>query len=213
MSFNVVSGGVVRHISYCTLLGQTAVVKRDWQCTLITGGSNIDSGSILADFALAMSGFLKDLMTEDALYYGAQLYYQTPVGPKPRPESSIAHQGPGNEAAHALPTQDCLLLSLYTDILGKTGQGRTYTPFPSTNFLGIDAHPDPVVVVPRLDNLGDFLLAPRIVTNGGISATFRCSLYVPGGAPPKPFTSYISRTAWATQRKRGDYGRLNKAPF
>jgi hypothetical protein len=27
------------------------------------------------------------------------------------------------------------------------------------------------------------------------------------------FDSFVARPAWATQKRRGDYGRLNKGPF
>lgn len=166
----------------------------------------------MTSFDLGMAAIIKDVLSEDAFYYGSQLYYQTPVGPRPRPAHTVSNQGTGNNASHALPSQDCGLVSLYTDILGKTGQGRIYTPFPPVDALETDGTVT-VAFQGILDDVGAYMITPRVVTDGGITATFNACLYTPGGDPPKLFTSYIVRGAFATQRKRGAFGRLNQRPF
>ena len=117
MAFNIVPGGVVRYISYYTYPSQVATNKRDYQCTSIAGGSTVDSDQVLATLDAAWSLLVKDCMTADAKYYGAQLYYQTPVGPKPRPSFTVANQGPGSDAGEALPLQTAGLISLYSELL------------------------------------------------------------------------------------------------
>lgn len=212
MAFNIVSGGVVRFVAYYTYPGQVATNKRDYQCILLTGGLVIGSDDVLAQLDSDWATQIKPLMTSDADYYGSQLYYQTPVGAPPRPSSTKASAGPGSDAGEALPLQTAGLVSLYTDTLGKTGQGRIYTPFPSIDSQGTDSTPDALFLA-DLANFRDYLIAPLVVTAGGVTATFVPVLYLPGGVPPKQIVSGIARDAWATQRRRGNFGRVNSNPF
>jgi len=212
MAFNVVVGGVVRHVIYCTVPGQVSVTKRDWQCTSITGGSVIGSEDALLVMDGAFATPMKNCMTNSATYYGSQLYYQTPVGPRPRPSSTIVNQGIGNDAGDPLPTQTCGLISIYTDTLGKSGQGRVYVPFPAQDSIDSNGSPD-ALYLGDLDDLGLALTTPLAVPSGAISAVFVPVMYVPGGAPPKPIIKYLVRDAFATQRRRGAFGRLNANPF
>lgn len=212
MAFNIVVGGVVRHIAYCTIPGQVSVMKRDWQCTSISGGSTIDSAGVISDLDTMMSARLIDLMSEDATYYGSQLYYQTPVGLPPRPDYTRANTGIGIDNSPLLPTQTCGLVSLYSDVLGKTGQGRVYCPFPAIIEQDTNGTPKAAYIT-TLNNLGAALTTTRAIVSGGVTAQFTPVLYIPGGLPPKPLIKYVSRDAWATQRRRGSFGRLNNNPF
>lgn len=212
MAFNIVIGGVVRHVMYNTIAGQVSVTKRDWQLTSITGGSTISSGSVVADFDVLFGALFADCMSADAQYYGSQLYYQTPTGPRPRPSTSKAGATIGVDVSPLLPTQTCGLISLYSDILGKTGQGRVYVPFPAVSTQDTNGTPKPLYLT-VLTALATNLVGTRGVTDGAVTGTFTPVLYVPGGAPPKPLLHYIVRDAWATQRRRGSFGRLNSTPF
>lgn len=212
MAFNVVVGGVVRHVAYCTIPGQTSACKRDWQCVSITGASAIGSDDVLATLDGNVASHFKDCMSFRATYYGSQLYYQTPVGPRPRPSSTTVNQGIGSDAGDLLPTQSCGLIALYTDTLGKTGQGRVYTPFPAQDSIDSTGTPDALFLV-DLDAFGIVLTSAFNVVVGAVTASFVPVLYVPGGPPPKPIIRYQVRDAFATQRRRGAFGRLNANPF
>jgi len=212
MAFNIVSGGVIRHVMYSTVPGQVSVTKRDYQCVSISGGSAINSDTVLAHLETTFANLMKDCMSNQATYYGSQLYYQTPVGARPRPSSSTLEQGVGSDAGDLLPTQTTGLISLYSDTLGKAGQGRVYVPFPAQDSIDSLGSPDALYLV-DLTNLGTQLVSPQAVIAGGITATFVPVLYIPGGTPPKPIIKFIVRDAFATQRRRGAFGRLNAAPF
>lgn len=212
MSFNIVSGGVVRHLTYCTYPGQVSVNKRDWQCVSISGGSDISSTPVLTALDLMVGTDLISLMSEDAAYYGSQLYYQTPVGAAPRPDTTRAITAGGGTAAHVLPLQVSGLISLYSAVLGKSGQGRIYVPFPATTDHDLDGVPTGDYLT-RLSAFGAHLIAPKTVISGGITAVFNPVLYIPGGVPPKQLIRHQVRAAWATQRRRGNFGRLNANPF
>lgn len=212
MAFSVVVGGVVRHVSYCTIPGQVSTTKRDWQCINITGGSSLASADVLVDLDTAMSSLFIDAISNQATYYGSQLYYQTPVGPAPRPDATTGNQNIGINVSPLLPTQVCGLVSLYSNDLGKSGQGRVYVPFPYQGAQDVNGSPDAGYMA-GLANFAVILTTPRGIASGGAVGTFVPVLYVPGGPPPKRLISGIPRDAWATQRRRGDYGRLNANPF
>lgn len=212
MAFTIVVGGVVRHVAYCAIAGQVSVTKRDWQCTSMSGGSSMASADIIDALSLMVAPLYSDAMSQNAQYYGSQLYYQTPVGAKPRPDSTRAGTTDGVELVGLLPTQTCGLVSLYTDTLGKTGQGRMYVPFPAQNQM--DDNGTPVALyLTVLGNLGLAHTTNKTIISGGVTGVFTPVLYVPGGVPPKPIIKYIVRDAWATQRRRGSFGRTNSMPF
>jgi hypothetical protein len=212
MPFNIVVGGVVRHVMYSKIAGQVSVTKRDYQCVSITGGSQIDGQSVVEMFDNYHATGMKNCMSFMATYYGSQLYYQTPVGLKPRPVSTTLNQGIGSDAGELLPTQSCGLISLYTDTLGKTGQGRVYVPFPAQDSIDSTGSPDALYLT-DLTTLATSLIAPHVVPAGAVTGTFTPVLYIPGGEPPKPIIRFVVRDAFATQRRRGAFGRLNANPF
>lgn len=212
MAFNIVIGGVVRHVMYCTYPGQVSTNKRDYQLTSLSGGSFIASGPVIAKLDTDVSARFKACMTADAAYYGSQLYYQTPVGPKPRPDNWTLNTGAGYDVGEALPLQTSGLISLYSDTLGKAGQGRLYVPFPSIDSQGTDSTPDNLYLV-DLNNFGTTLSTNNVVIAGGVTATFTPVLYIPGGSAPLPIVRYVARDGWATQRRRGNFGRPNSNPF
>lgn len=212
MPFSVVVGGVVRHVAFCTAPGQVSSNKRDWQCINITGGTTISSTAVLTNLDDMMSTGLKDLMSQDTRYYGSLLYYQTPTPPAPRPDSTIANQGFGTQDPGIAPTQCSGLISLYSAELGKPGQGRLYAPFPPAVDLEADGTPSAAYLA-NLTNLKNQLIAPRNIIDGAITGTFVPVLYVPGGSPPKRILTGIVRTSWATQRRRGFFGKANSNPF
>lgn len=212
MSFNAVVGGVVRHITYCTIAGQVSTNKRDWQITSLTGGSSISSVALLNALDGPLATLFTDQMPVTATYYGSQLYYQTPVGPKPRPSSVTLNQGPGLQVTDMLPTQTCGLISFFTNQLGKAGQGRMYMPFPYVGAMDANGTPNAGYLT-GLNNMGTFFTNTHNAVDGAVTAVLQHVLYIPGGPPPLPITSYLARDAWATQRRRGSFGRLNNAPF
>lgn len=211
MSYQIPIGAVVRYCCYSTIPGQTSVNRRDYQLTSLTGGVSVGSFTTLQTIDAAIRAVLQPLLANDATIYGAQMYLQTPTPPAPRPESNIDPiQGLAGDGL--LPTQTAGLISLYSNDLGRSGQGRIYVPFPTVEDQAADGTPIASYVT-RLGALNTQLVTPIAVLDGAITATFSPVLYVPGGAPPKIIAYGIPRDAWATQRRRGSFGRVNGPPF
>jgi len=104
------------------------------------------------------------------------------------------------------------LISLYSATLGKIGQGRTYVPFPCPDDNAGDGTPTAGYVT-RLANLAVFLSTDLVIVAGAQTATFKPCLYRGGVDTPRFIQDAVNHDAWATQRRRGSFGRLNKAPF
>jgi len=211
-SYACVSGDVVRSVFVCTIPGQTSTNSRDWQVISISGGTTVLSSAILESLSTDIPGQFKAMMSSDANFYGIMLYKRTPVGIAPRPDTTNNGAGPGTVGVGLLPSQTCGLISLYSDTLGKTGQGRIYLPFPSP--LSNDATGTPSGQY-ALDSeqLALSLTNNLPVVDGAVTAVIKPCLYRPGGPPPYFLNAHRSHDAWATQRKRGGFGRLNAPPF
>lgn len=136
----------------------------------------------------------------------------------PRPLTAIAwdttNQGAGLVVGDILPRQSSGLISFATNLAGPSYRGRAYAPFPS------EASNDPggvpsAAYIGALQNLANVLVGVMVV-NGPNGAQLSPILWH-RGAPAQPsFTAVTSttvRSKWATQRRRGDFGRLNPPPF
>jgi len=210
--FDIISGDVVRHVTYCTAGGQVSTNARDYQLVQITGGVTISSSDFLTTRDPLFAAGYSSCLSLEASYYGSQLYKRTPVGPAPRPDQINVNPAVGTFGAGLLPTQTCGLISLYTATLGKTGQGRFYMPFPSPEAMTVPGGvSNPYYTV--LNDFIDLLTLNVTITTGGATGLFRPCLYVPGGPPPKMIYKGVPRLGWATQRKRGAFGKTNNLPF
>jgi len=64
-----------------------------------------------------------------------------------------------------------------------------------------------------LDDIGDELYTPTTVAAGGNDATLLPVVFHRATNTGNDITSYLVRPVWATQRRRGAYGRQNVPPF
>jgi len=212
MAYSIPIGGIVKHITYCTIAGQASTNTRKWQLFNLSTGSTFPSTETLDALDIGMAGPMLPLLSTNALYYGSVMYLMNPIGLPPRPVSTTGNQGAGLAGAGLLPGQTSGLISLLTATMGKIGQGRIYVPFPCPADGAADGTPTAGYVT-RLADLGVFLSHDLTVIAGGQTATFKPCLYRGGTDTPKFIDQAINNDAWATQRRRGSYGRLNKAPF
>jgi len=115
----------------------------------------------------------------------------------------------GTASGNLLPTQVAGIITRRVDLKGPRNRGRIYLPFPAESFLGSDEKPsDPyvaalsalaAVVLPLAASMtvagGEW--EPGLCTRNNAVATFRTLIDV------------RAHKAWATQRRRGDYGTPN----
>jgi hypothetical protein len=121
----------------------------------------------------------------------------------------------------SLPLQVSGLISLKTDLATRRGRGRIYVPFPSASQSGTaggasQAYVDNLVI------LKEMMIGDRGMIGGGADITWRPVIFgrrrdatIDQPALPEIFVEVKSGTAlgkWATQRRRGAYGRANVPP-
>ena len=205
-------GSVVRMVTYCTVPGQVSTCTRQFQLFELSGATQFLSTDFLIPYDTAMVDLMVGLLANSAGYYGTQMYLDNPQAAPPRPDSTSAFQMPGTGGVGLAPTQTSGLISFYTNVLGKMGQGRMYVPFPSAEHISVDGTPT-VGYQDSLDDLGTYLSSDKVIVNAGVTARFAPVMYSGGIATAMLITGHKSHNAWATQRKRGSFGRTNSTPF
>lgn len=142
-------------------------------------------------------------------------YKVSTVGTHPPPlaKTAVGMIAGGVGSTPPAPTQARPVLSWGTAMGGKGYRGRLFLPTPSVNACTAGGFILAGVVAAG-QALGTQLLAP--ITVGG--TTWNISLIHRHKGPPITFTSdpIISatmRNAFGTQRKSGNYGRVNSAPW
>jgi hypothetical protein len=198
--------------TYASLVVQIAVERRYWYAFASTGPGPITFGDLAAQLDLDLGPLLNAVSYNSADYLGTRVRRMRPVGTDSWATNN-ASGGNGTAGAVALPTQCAPLISFRSDTLGKAGEGRMYTPFPSASDVvgnGVCS----AGLITRLSALGSYFVTPLVVTAGGSSMTFFCSPFKVGQTGPlSPYTQAIVAGVFATQKRRGAYGRTNLPPF
>ena len=168
-----------------------------------------------ADFATAFDQTIatayRAAINNNATYRGveAQVIWPLPVLVA---VNSIVGAGVGTGGAIALPRQSAALTQWRTSIAGRHGHGRSYWPFPPTIFNQLDGSitAGGLGVFQTLHNLvlnfGSFTIALR-------NATMALVVYDRVSHVGTLVNAATTSNKWATQRRRGTYGRQNSSPI
>jgi hypothetical protein len=125
--------------------------------------------------------------------------------------------GPGVAGPNALPRQTCGLGSFQTMFAGPGQRGRIYYPFPCTADDDTTGKPTAGYQT-RIGTITNDLTLPATIAVGGRSATLGRILVHrknKAGVIP-PISTIVGGTfavRWATQRRRGSFGRPNTSPI
>jgi len=170
------------------------------------------------DFATALDTLLAPLyklvINNIAFWRGVSVQIRR-AGVLYAPAIENANAGAGTAGAIALPRQTCGLVGYSTGLAGVRFRGRMYIPFPSsTSDLG-DGHPTGGYSL-NIFNISQIYFG----FNGPITPTgptwLPALIHAPGKSPvplPTLITGTYSSGNWATQRRRGSFGRQNAIPF
>jgi hypothetical protein len=202
---------------YCNDPGvtQTAVLRRYW---FVGNPSSSPSGVSFLDVAAYFDALLGPLyravLNDNADYYGTRCRRQWPVNvPLDGWGSSDASFGLGTAGAVAAPTQSCGLIKFEGAFIGKRAQGRQYLPFPATADV-VGAGVPAASYITRANAIGTALSSLQVLTAGASFVTLQPVLWSPANPTlTVPITSGVAEGAWATQKRRGSFGRFNKPPF
>lgn len=199
-----------------------AAVNSAWYTVASIG----DPPATDADFATAMDAaigpVMKPLLSAVATceYRGVQVTVNNSDYPYKNitlPVNGTAAAGAGTGGDIPMPTQTCGLIRFQATRPGPGGRGRWYLPFPPQDSDSGGGSPSNARILLQLD-LAAVVGVNVALSEGGRTANLvRVLVHSPykGSIPglPSPVQDFISSTLWATQRRRGNYGRTNSSPI
>lgn len=218
------AGDVYQWTAYVSFGDQTAVLRRYYQVPENgESGTGATQALMVANLDSLLGPPLKALMSGSATYKGSGICR---IWPRPQTRTTYITSGAGDGTVvgDQMPRMVCGLVSLRTFFAGRKYRGRMYVPFaaeadnappgkPSTSYLT------------RLDTLGGLLIsvrnnigtAPNQTTLTPVLAQIRYTGTAPNRTMLAPvcnvYEGFVSRTYWATQRRRGDFGAGNVSPI
>lgn len=195
---------------YTAVNNQVGLNVLNYQCA-----GKVGTGATEAQIATAFDNQFaapyKALITTSATYRGVQVQKYSPL-PVAVAVSSIANSGVGTAGVSMIPTQGSGLISLRTALAGKSHRGRVYIPFPSDSDNTADGRPVAAYLT-RLGTLATAMLATISAGAGGNTNTFNLVIHSKLLNSFTLVTVATEQGRWATQRRRGDWGRTNVLPI
>lgn len=218
MSYIVATNDLVEVTVVCLDVDQISVNKSHWRIGTTTGTS-VTQQEIATALDTLLAPKYKSILNNNASYRGVSVQKILPR-PLPVSEFTIVSAGAGTAGGVALPRQTAGLLSFQTKNAGVAYRGRTYLPFPSVTHNGAAGVPTAGYITIS-QSIGTDLSQPdTVVGAGGTALITPCIWHRPVKGHPKPLDNttdpingFTTKGLWATQRRRGSYGRLNNLPF
>ncbi len=209
MAFDILPGEAVITRVYCKNYDQIAVnvlhyVREPGVGPAVT---SVDYAGVVNS---VLSSLYAAVMPTSAEYRGVGVQLLpvggiTPVEYYPAPN-------PGIVAGESLPKQVSGVIALRSTVGGRSGRGRVYVGFPSEADNESAGKPS-VSYVQRLQALADALNSPLTVPDiNGTGQVFSLHVYSRLLAFLADVTQVVARDRWGTQRRRGDFGKINTSP-
>jgi len=216
----IINDGDYVQVRAWTVDGDQASVQRMWYfCNGHTGSAATDQE--VADLLEALLAPLyKPIINNRATWPGLQV--QVLKGSIWSAEvQSVVHAGAGTGGADALPRQTAGLIGWRTPLGGRQYRGRMYLPFPATAHDTGDGVPTAAYVTAATTLTSNWLTDNFFGSGGNSVQILPIIKHGPTkGTPPVPpvspwtlITTGITNNKWATQRRRGAYGRVNNSPI
>jgi hypothetical protein len=201
---------------------QLSVNTLYFRVTDVTGVGTMSEQSMTEALDALWATRYKPCLSNGSEYYGLSAQrYNIPL-PRPVMMTSHLNTGAGTAGGNTLPNQVTGLISLKTALAGKNYRGRIYTPFLPAIAADANGLMTAAFAAILVANIAQFIPAVEIVTSGGntISGGYSLKSRIQISLPPLPKTNVwtpIDRASvpqrFATQRRRGQYGRINALPF
>jgi hypothetical protein len=208
MSVPLTIGQQYRYTTYCQAGDQAGLNVRYLQIVNFTGAAT--SQDLVNTLDTGASSAYTPLLSVDAEYVGSALQLISGSIPRPIRNISTANTAPGLVAGNMLPTQICGIYTTETGFAGRGFRGRTYVPFVSASSSGPGIIPLPTgPYIAALTTMANDYQGQVTVTYLGGTITFFWALYHKLTGALTKITDAVVRLKFATQRKRGSYGRPN----
>jgi len=206
----LLDGDIIECRVLCTQANQIGLNVLHAEVTNVVG-----TGVTEAQVSLALASNLaveyKAILANTAVFrgVGTKKIFPLPAGIE---FASIASLGAGTAGAEPLPKQICGLVSLVGSVSGRHGRGRLYIPFPAeadNTASGVPA----AGYVTVLNTIGTTMATVLPVGTMGNTSDIVFGIWDRLSNTITHVTQGRGKTVWGTQRRRGDYGASNVAPF
>lgn len=202
-------GDVLEIRVYCSFQDQTSVNVRHFVVSAAAGGG-ATFDTILTYYDGFVPAVMKPLMHNAAAYKGIVIRRVSPLPPS-GPAYSDEAAGAGTAGDAPLPSQVAGIVTFRSALGGRKFRGRMYAPFPSAADLDADDTPT-VLYVGKLNDLGDVFTGTDEIGAAGNTIQLKSIIYHRADRSATAFAQWVSRKKWATQRRRGNYGKPNSSP-
>lgn len=166
--------------------------------------------TLMTDLTAWFAPVVKALIATPATYLGLSLRYWAPTSPNWATIWTKGSQGAGSAGSTPCPKQCSGIFSKNTALAGQKNRGRTYVPFPAT----IDVEPGGNPTASYLTRLLAYSGKVDNVENVGTDYRIAFGLFKwRFAASFRGITECVVRDRFATQERRGDYGRVNAIPY
>jgi len=187
-------------------VNQNGLIGCNYYITTKTGFGDITFGDVAEDFCNWIKASTVAVLSTDATFSGVKCFQLTQP---PTPLGGIATDpASGGDAGGILPGQVCGITSYRTLLTGRAYRGRHYLPFPSQANVDTDGTPSTTYLTDANIWQGKYRTYGPL-TVGAVTATFVPIVFHKASGTHTVIGDGFAKKKWATQRRRGDFGRLN----
>jgi hypothetical protein len=211
-------GDVLEVRTVCSNADQIAMNVLHYRVVSSAGpGPGVTCQDIAANLSNLVNAGYQVVMPASCAYRGTGVKNITPF---PTQEFvSTGSAGPGVAGGTEVPQQVSYLVNFKTINSGRGFRGRIYPGFVTTVHVNSSGNMNAAGLT-AIQLLASVIPISRVITAGGDSTTIQLVILrrMNGGVPLPPLSTadvitVNARNAYATQRRRGDYGRTNQAPI
>jgi len=152
----------------------------------------------------------KPALSNTATYYGLRVKKIWPL-PVFIPVTRHSHTGAGTGDSIPAPAQLSGIITKQTAGVGRSKRGRIYIPFPSTAYLDTDSTPTATYLT-VLGAIAPALFAGDTIVGASGTANILPIIWGRVAHSMADVTASRVNDKFATQRRRGEYGRQNTIP-
>lgn len=213
---NITVNSYYKHRTFCYQGNQVGINVR-YLKIVTAAGVPVTETAFITTLDTLFATLYKPWLSTTGTYVGSDIQDITGTLPFPVQVGSNANNGPGTQAGQPLPAQVSGLIKTQTMFTGRGYRGRCYIPFPASQW--VQTGPPPVVSaagIAVLTAIADATFGTLPLTVAGNVITYQWLLRhgnLPGVLGTyTPLINAIPVNSWATQKRRGDYGRTNPMP-
>lgn len=194
----------------CYYNSQVGYLSLHAHCVSITG-AGVSDGFLAQTVDAAWSPKIIPWLPTTGNYIGTRVARVTPT--KGNPVVSITSAAAGTGSGGPAPSQLAGLITLNSALVGRRGRGRAYIPFPALSMISVTTGGVSAAGITLLAALATYLQSTFTATSGGDANSFNFAVRSSKFGVAGDVVTAVSHSMFATQRRRGAYGKINARPF